>query len=387
MQTANLFKPEELNANYNACVGDNGFVSMHTYIEGYQSAVLVMLESVLATFETNEHVPENVSFWNIDTAIYPILFSARHFVELYLKQNIHTINYLKNIENIANKITKTHDIQKLWSLFKQIVEKTADDRVDYFIPLVEPYINDFAKIDLTGETFRYPYNDDYSQKHLTDYSVIGLHNFYEKFNKLSEIFLEFTDVIDDLIDEYRVRTYTKHLSRKDIENIAKILPIHSRWSELSFDCIKQSIKDEYEIGSKELANVINIIKNHIEFKTYIYPDIYELKIDKHKLILIIKKEISLQDINDFNLEEISSLRTLVELGTGIIDGVYYSEDYHYLYEKYLNEMKNDEYDYEAKSNYEYSIRNCQRIKVGLEKIGYLKIWEEANTHMVNSTQN
>ncbi|STZ09659.1 Uncharacterised protein [Moraxella caprae] len=377
MKTANLFKPEDFNINYNACVGDNGFVSINTYIEGYQSAVLVMLESVLATFETNEHIPENVSFWNVDTAIYPILFSARHFVELYLKQKIHAINYLKIKDNIENKITKTHDIKKLWELFKKIVNDTFDDRIDYFIPFIEPYVNDFSKIDLTGETFRYPYNEDYSQKHLTNYSVIGLYNFYEKFNELSEVFLNFTNVMDILIDEYRVRTYTKHLSRKDIEIIAKKLPVRSQWNDLSFDCIKNSIKNEYKIGSKELSDVIKIIDNHIEFKTYIYPNIYELEIDKEKLISIIKKDISFQDMEIFNLEEVASLRTLIELGTSIIDGKYYSEDYNILYKKYLNEMKIDELDYEVESNYQYSIKNSQRIKLGLEKLGYSKVWEGA----------
>lgn len=230
---------------------------------------------------------------------------------------------------------------------------------------------------MTGETFRYPYNEDYSQKHLTNYSVIGLYNFYEKFNKLSEVFLNFTKVMDVLIDEYRVRTYTKHLSRKDIEIIAKKLPVRSQWNDLSFDYIKNSIKNEYKIGSKELSDVIKIIDNHIEFKTYIYPNIYELEIDKEKLISIIKKDISFQDMEIFNLEEVASLRTLIELGTSIIDGKYYSEDYNILYKKYLNEMKIDELDYEVKSNYQYSIKNSQRIKLGLEKLGYSKVCEEA----------
>ena len=67
------------------------------------------------------------------------------------------------------------------------------------------------------------------------------------------------------------------------------------------------------------------------------------------------------------------MRTLVELGTSIIDGKYYSEDYSRLYEKFLCEIDEE---YFRKSNYEYSLRNIQRILRGLEKIGYSLVYKQ-----------
>lgn len=73
----------------------------------------------------------------------------------------------------------------------------------------------------------------------------------------------------------------------------------------------------------------------------------------------------------FTDEEISCIRTLVELGTSTINVEYYSEYYKKLYEKYLDEIKNEHY--QRESNYGYSIRNINRIQKGLEKIGYSSI--------------
>jgi hypothetical protein len=376
MKTANLFQKEQDNVDYNACVGNNGWININTYIHGYQAATLVMLESVLKSVNCRKDVPENANYWYVDTAIYPILFSARHYIELYLKQKVYAINQFKINKKIEDKLVRTHDINKLWGLLKTIVNETHDSRISEFIIAIEPYVNDFSKIDLTGETFRYPYNQDYTKKHLENMSVIGLYNFYHKFNKLSKYMTDFDCLIDYLYDEYKTHTYTSHLNREDIENIAKKLPVHTDWKKDEFRKIKVKIKNQFKIGSKELSQVIDIIKEHMEFKRYIFPNIYELEIDKDKLINFINNKFSIDDLESFRNEEVSCIRTLVELGTSIDNGRYYSEDYNILYEKYLNEIKKD--CYQRESNYEYSIRNINKIKRGLEKICYSFIYKINN---------
>lgn len=375
VKSAGLFgKEEKYDFLYNACVGNNGWISINTYISGYQAATLVMLESALESISTRKNVPDNAEMWNIDTAIYPILFSARHYVELYLKQKIYAINYFKLKEKIEEKLIRTHDIKRLWDIFIDIFDKTYDFRIKEFIDFISPYIEDFSEIDPTGEVFRYPYNNDYTKKHLEERTVIGLANFYEKFKDLTEKMTAFTYYMDFLIDEYKTGTYTKKLNREDIEKIAKELPVFNEWNSESFKLVKESIKDKFNIGSKELSNVIDIIKNHIEFKRYIYPDIYELEVDKIKLINFLNGKYSSGDIKDFDKKEIASLRTLVELGTSIIDGRYYSEDYSRLYEHFLENIINEEY-YKI-SDYEYSLVNKHRILKGLDKIGYSSIYKQ-----------
>lgn len=379
MKTANLFQHEMQDGMgdilFNACVGENGWVNINTYIYGYQSATLVMLESVLNSIkhETN-NTPAQAYFWNMDTAIYPILFSARHFIELYLKQKIHAINYFKIKDTIEDKLTKTHDIKKLWDIFIKIVQNTHDKRLNEFIELLEPYILDFAQIDLTGETFRYPYGSD-NHKHLAEYSVISLRIFHEKFNELSEIFMSFTYFMDSLIDEYSVGTYTKHLNRQEIEEIAKKLPNRDNWNTDEFKQIKENIKREFQIGSKELSQTIKIIEKHIEFRRYIFPNDYLLELNKEKLLKIINKQIIEESINDFSIDEISCLRTIIELGTEICDSKYYSEDYQHLLKKFKTECEENEY--WKRECFRYSLDNTQRIPQGLKILGYSEYFQAA----------
>lgn len=111
--------------HFNACVGNNGWVNINTYIDGYRSATLIMLESTL--YKNTQEKYE--TFDSVDTAIYPIFFSARHFIELYIKQKIYAINFFKLKATIEAKLIKTHNIEKLWGLFIDIVNKTCDSRI------------------------------------------------------------------------------------------------------------------------------------------------------------------------------------------------------------------------------------------------------------------
>lgn len=368
-ETANLFRNEQESSQFNACVGNNGWRGMFSHIDGYQSATLVMLESILSQYipDIDDNRPEHAFLWNNDTSVYPILFTARHFIEIYIKQKIDSINYLKVKENIDEKLVKTHNIEKLWSIFVDIVERTHDSRLAIYIEKIAPYIQDFNRIDPTGETFRYPYSSK-GAIHLEGTGVIGLFNFYNRFIELSEICKVFTYEMDSLVDEYKAKTFTKRLSRKDIEGIAQELPIFEEWTNPSFSNIKAGLKAKLSIGSKELSEAINIIQNHIEFKRYIYPNIYELQIDENKLSMILSGNGNEDAADTFTDEEVASLRTLVELGTSVMNGQYFSEDYENLFDSFLQESRSCEY--EKQSNYKYIIRNMHRIKDGLNKLNY-----------------
>lgn len=154
------------------------------------------------------------SFGGLDTCVYPILFSARHFLELFLKQQILRISYLKNNDenniNIKLKLLKTHDTHNLWKIFLEEIKLVSDHRLYPYLEDIHKFILDFHEIDSTGETFRYPYSQT-NNLHLTDRSVIGLKTFYKDFLKFSEVASTFEYLTGYLIQEYNVGTYTKHL--------------------------------------------------------------------------------------------------------------------------------------------------------------------------------
>lgn len=71
------------------------------------------------------------------------------------------------------------------------------------------------------------------------------------------------------VDEYSLGTFTKSLSRTDIGEISKRLPFYEEWRTEKFKEVKDQIKQEYQLGSKELTDALNLIKKHRLFSSNI----------------------------------------------------------------------------------------------------------------------
>ena len=98
----------------NACVGYNGFPSIHTYQHGYHQAVVSLIETA------------KKDSWDSDSLIYPILFCARHSIELFLKKQICVLSNVKAItmnRESENMLLTEHSLDSLWQNFKELLEK------------------------------------------------------------------------------------------------------------------------------------------------------------------------------------------------------------------------------------------------------------------------
>lgn len=354
-------------SKYNACVGNNGWVGMHSYIDGFQSSTVILLESLIKDVDKKDF---DGFMWCLDTCVYPILFSARHFLELFLKQQVLRISYLKNKSEddyeIKLKLLKTHDTHKLWKLFLAEVKSVCDIRLNKYLHKIHIFILQFHNIDSTGETFRYPYSQTNSL-HLTNHSVIGLKRFYKEFLEFSKVASDFSYLTDYLLKEYRVGTYTEYLSRANIEELALSLPPKKNWTNRILKKYQSYVKDKYGAGSREFGDVLKIIKNNIEFNN-IVSDEYKLGIDEQKLInfclncLMEPK----QNLN-LSLSDLATIRAIQEISVPIINGKYFSEDVHYLTEVYYKEYKSfNKHSLEDELDYVYEHLN--RTIKGLEKL-------------------
>lgn len=354
-------------SKYNACVGNNGWVGMHSYIDGFQSSTVILLESLIKDVDKKDF---DGFMWCLDTCVYPILFSARHFLELFLKQQVLRISYLKNKSEddyeIKLKLLKTHDTHKLWKLFLAEVKSVCDIRLNKYLHKIHIFILQFHNIDSTGETFRYPYSQTNSL-HLTNHSVIGLKRFYKEFLEFSKVASDFSYLTDYLLKEYRVGTYTEHLSRANIEELALSLPPKKNWTNRILKKYQSYVKDKYGAGSREFGDVLKIIKYNIEFNN-IVSDEYKLGIDEQKLInfclncLMEPK----QNLN-LSLSDLATIRAIQEISVPIINGKYFSEDVHYLTEVYYKEYKSfNKHSLEDELDYVYEHLN--RTIKGLEKL-------------------
>ena len=67
-----------------------------------------------------------------------------------------------------------------------------------------------------------------------------------------------------LLNEYAWGSYTKRLSRKNLFELAALLPNRATWSNETFSATRNLLKQRFHIGSKELSAAIRCIVSHYE---------------------------------------------------------------------------------------------------------------------------
>lgn len=248
------------NFNFHACVGINGNPDIEAYAYGYAECVKILAKSAVKG-ETS-----------LDTIVYPIAYSARHYIELTLKHQLSLLSIMNQIvDSTYNyEVMSIHEISKLWDDFKLLA--SFDKRYCELIQNADNYIIDFSEIDNNGEAFRYPYSND-NYKHLSEIYHIDVNDLTIRFNELFAILGEITLLTDQLIDEYKQRSIVGKVSRDEIEAIARQLPPIEKWSENGFDEIKAKIKIDYSLTSNQLSKIITFIKSHREFSSLINKEI------------------------------------------------------------------------------------------------------------------
>jgi hypothetical protein len=148
----------------NVTVGEK-FTNEYSYIVGYWEAGDILVDKALAL----GHPFKNRLF-------FPICYNYRQFLELILKQLIiETENIYNDCEtlNIQKKeyrykfsanINTTHNIDKLLNWLMIILSCIADEKID---KEVIKSINEFSKLDKTGQKFRYPMSKE-NKKHFDE---------------------------------------------------------------------------------------------------------------------------------------------------------------------------------------------------------------------------
>jgi hypothetical protein len=240
----------------NACVGENGQPSYWEYAKGYSQAANLLIDIVLT---------DQNSEYSVDEIIYPVCFNMRHSIELRLKGAISELALIEKLRRtqFSFDTNGSHDIGDIWDFFRTKSE-SIDDRYVAINARLQPMIYDFAQVDPTGQTFRYP-TDIASQKHLVEVAIINFVNLKQRFSTLESILDELHQLNDYLCEEYGTKTITNNLSRKKIFLIARMLPHHNQWKDPLFSTKREQIKSVFNIGSNELSASINIIKLHFEF--------------------------------------------------------------------------------------------------------------------------
>lgn len=243
-----------------ACVGDNGGTYNMDIKRGFQRTVELLIDILNRRNEVE------------DILVYPIVYNARHSIELSLKIIIEQLwklqrqKGIKKSEEIISKEKRnihTHDIKGLYDIICSLSE--IDKRIPDYYKGIEGLIKIYY-FDTEGDAFKYE-SDKEEQPHMIQNGIshISVNTLGKQFKLVMDRLDKMINFLEMCIREYSLNTFTSNLSRKDIEDISKLIPERTEWGTENFDKIKEEIKAKYNISSREFSNVLNIIQKHKKF--------------------------------------------------------------------------------------------------------------------------
>lgn len=174
-----------LNWRMNRHSDSNNFFTM---AESFSNSTFILLDSIL-----NDNTDKKA-----DSIIFPILYSADHSIELYLKAIIIKIH---NDNQSEEKLKITHDIDKLFEKAKELINKYYDNNVESLneaLSNLESYITelysyivkpDDKKKKPQMDFARYPLdtkNNDYFYVKSFDNVVVDIENFKNRFEDITD---------------------------------------------------------------------------------------------------------------------------------------------------------------------------------------------------------
>ena len=125
--------------------------------------------------------------------VYPIVFNYRHFIELELKYIIATYG-----GTVAVKPNwKTHDLDKLWKTFLQVLDGYGHEDPDGTDEVMSATIAEFAKVDEKSFSFRYPV-DQQGRKIQLDHEELDLNALADVMKGLEGYFTGTDGYLDNL---------------------------------------------------------------------------------------------------------------------------------------------------------------------------------------------
>lgn len=233
---------------WNACVGIQG--GAENYVDGYLEAALELATAVI----------DKRLMASRDTLAMPILYNCRHGLELSLK---YAIDRLYKIGMLTKGHPANHDIESHWQHLKFAavgsVDALGDATLKLLVDDLEPYVKSLAAIDDDGQELRYAQNRD-GQTSLSGITIVNLRHIRHSIETLNSLLNSLKLRVQEIEEERYTGTHTANCSRKDLEEIAKIIGDHSTWGEQSFLEKKALVGTQFGLSSGKFSDAINAIR-------------------------------------------------------------------------------------------------------------------------------
>ncbi|MBJ6726804.1 hypothetical protein [Geomesophilobacter sediminis] len=157
------------------------------YCAGYKRAADCLVDDAICSCDTSR----------LDTVIFPVLFLYRQFIELSLKQLILEFGDGSCDEKVERLKQLNHDLDASWREFVRLLPKSIEAHEQKTVKVVEKYIREFAGVDKSSYSFRYPV-----AKNLTlifgKEQRLNLRHLKERMSEIESFFCGVSGFLDDL---------------------------------------------------------------------------------------------------------------------------------------------------------------------------------------------
>lgn len=258
-------------ATWNACIGEQG--DEEYYLDGYIEAAIELAGAVI----------DKQMLGKRDTLVLPILYNARHAVELVLK---FVTDRLVKAGLIQPTGKPNHNIGEYLERLR--VAAVGDEKLNKQIHALKPYVDSLSRIDEDGQELRYHLNrfDDQS---LSDYSLANLEIIRTSLSELSEIISVLKNRVICFCDERRSGLFTNRCSRRDLLAIAQIIPRKDTWNSTLFDQQKAVVKARFDLTNREFSDALDAIQTSRELKAIIGVETDLLHLSDNDVVWIVEK--------------------------------------------------------------------------------------------------
>lgn len=231
---------------WNACIGPQG--DEENYVDGYVEAALELASAVL----------ERQLFASRDTLVLPILYNARHGIELSLK---FALKCLFAAEVVKEGPAQNHKIGEHFEALEKA--KIGDAEIRDLLARLRPYVTSLATIDEDGQQLRYA-EDLEGKQSLQDKPLANIEVIRDSLVKLKATLGQLKYRVMDFCEERGTGSFTPTCSRKDLLQIARLLPPRREWGGDAFTTAKAEVMARYVLSGNKFSDAVNVITKNRE---------------------------------------------------------------------------------------------------------------------------
>lgn len=259
-------------AKWNACIGTQG--NEENYLDGYIEAAIELSDAII----------QKKMFGKRDTLVLPILYNARHAVELALKFATDRFIEAGVVKDEGRKLS--HNIREYWGHLQ--ASDIGDEKLSKTISGLEPYIDSLSQIDNDGQELRYHQNRD-DDLSLKNYALANLKLIQSSLRDLQNLLTDLKYRTIDFIDERATGSFTNHCSRADLMAIALLLPKRDEWMSQEFDEIKADVKERFGLGNRQFSIALERIQKSREMKAILGVESPLLHLTDEDIVFVIEQ--------------------------------------------------------------------------------------------------